>query len=201
MKRKKLFLNLILAALGTVSFLGACEKKDDTSESIVEPAVYEDGEYTLLDFENQSDLYKTRIYTEQILDIYGKVEIYSDSETAEEKHVISGNSSLKYSVTDKVAEEAHYKPGLLFFFGESAYPDLPVERFASTSLMLSSSAEKEHTGYNVCCFNQKIVVFGRIHCQKRQEQRIKIGYRFYHDNVQSGRYIRCLYRIPRVYGI
>mgnify|MGYP005757634451 CR=1 FL=1 len=142
MKRKKLFLNLILAALGTVSFLGACEKKDDTSESIVEPAVYEDGEYTLLDFENQSDLYKTRIYTEQILDIYGKVEIYSDSETAEEKHVISGNSSLKYSVTDKVAEEAHYKPGLLFFFGESAYPDLPVERFASTSLMLSSSAEK-----------------------------------------------------------
>ena len=75
MKRKKLFLNLILAALGTVSFLGACEKKDDTSESIVEPAVYEDGEYTLLDFENQSDLYKTRIYTEQILDIYGKVEI------------------------------------------------------------------------------------------------------------------------------
>ena len=143
MKRKKLFLNLILAALGTVSFLGACEKKDDTSESTVpEPVVYEDGDYTLLDFENQSDLYKTRIYTEQILDIYGKVEIYSDSETAEEKHVISGNSSLKYSVTDKVAEAAHYKPGLLFFFGKSAYPDLPVERFASTSLMLSSSAEK-----------------------------------------------------------
>ena len=144
MKSKKLILILALVVVSLTSFLFACKKEETTEDqSTPEPetVVYEDGEYTLLDFENQSDLYKTRIYTGQILDIYGKIDIYSDSEDSEEKHVVNGNSSLKYSATDKVAAD-DCRPGLLLFFSESAYPDLPVDRLASTSLTISCSATK-----------------------------------------------------------
>jgi len=141
MKGKRLFLILTLVVTCIASVFCACKNRSDSSDNGGEkPAVYADGDYVLLDFEKPSDLYKTRIYTEQILDIYGKIEIYSDDATAAEKHVINGKSSLKLSIEDKVNDI--YSPSLLFFFGQSNYPDLPVERFSSTSLLISSSATK-----------------------------------------------------------
>ena len=142
MKSKKRFLILTLVFICIVSVFCACKKGGESqSESVEESTVaYADGDYTLLDFENPSDLFKTRIYTGQILDIYGKLEIYGDDENAEEKHVINGKSSLKFSVEDEVDDA--YSPSLLFFFGQSNYPDLPVERFASTSLSIASNASK-----------------------------------------------------------
>lgn len=142
MKNKKRFLILTLVFICIASVFCACKKDGESqSESVEESTVaYADGDYTLLDFENPSDLFKTRIYTGQILDIYGKLEIYGDDENAEEKHVINGKSSLKFSVEDEVDDA--YSPSLLFFFGQSNYPDLPVERFASTSLSIASNATK-----------------------------------------------------------
>ena len=142
MKSKKRFLILTLVFICIASVFCACKKGGESqSESVEESTVaYADGDYTLLDFENPSDLFKTRIYTGQILDIYGKLEIYGDDENAEEKHVINGKSSLKFSVEDEVDDA--YSPSLLFFFGQSNYPDLPVERFASTSLSIASNAPK-----------------------------------------------------------
>lgn len=142
MKSKKRFLILTLVFICIASVFCACKKGGESqSESVEESTVaYADGDYTLLDFENPSDLFKTRIYTGQILDIYGKLEIYGDDENAEEKHVINGKSSLKFSVEDEVDDA--YSPSLLFFFGQSNYPDLPVERFASTSLSIASNAMK-----------------------------------------------------------
>lgn len=141
MKGKRLFLILTLVVTCIASFFCACKNRSDSSDNGGEkPAVYADGDYVLLDFEKPSDLYKTRIYTEQILDIYGKIEIYSEDANSAEKHVINGKSSLKLSIEDKVNDI--YSPSLLFFFGQSNYPDLPVERFSSTSLLISSSATK-----------------------------------------------------------
>lgn len=141
MKGKRLFLILTLVVTCIASVFCACKNQQESTDNGGEkPSVYADGDYVLLDFENPSDLYKTRIYTEQILDIYGKIEIYSDDANAAEKHVINGKSSLKLSIEDKVADI--YSPSLLFFFGQSNYPDLPVERFAATSLSIASSATK-----------------------------------------------------------
>ncbi len=142
MKSKKRFLILTLVFICVASVFCACKKGGESrSESVEESTVaYTDGDYTLLDFEKPSDLYKTRIYTGQILDIYGKLEIYSDGENSEEKHVINGKSSLKFSVADEVDDD--YSPSLLFFFGQSDYPDLPVGRFASTSISIASNATK-----------------------------------------------------------
>ena len=142
MKSKKRFLILTLVFICIASVFCACKKGGESqSESVEESTVgYADGDYTLLDFEKPSDLFKTRIYTGQILDIYGKLEIYGDDENAEEKHVINGKSSLKFSAEDEVDDA--YSPSLLFFFGQSNYPDLPVERFASTSLSIASNATK-----------------------------------------------------------
>ena len=141
MKGKRIFLILTLVVTCIASVFCACKNRQESSDNGGEkPAVYADGDYVLLDFENPSDLYKTRIYTEQILDIYGKIEIYGDDANAAEKHVINGKSSLKLSIEDKVNDI--YSPSLLFFFGQSNYPDLPVGRFSSTSLLIASSATK-----------------------------------------------------------
>ena len=151
MKKIKILLISVLAIISTVFFVTACKnggesgddpisggtesvestKNESTEQSSESTApVYEDGEYELLGFESERDLYNVRPYISDILDMYGSISVVKDKAFAK-----TGEGSLKYHF------EAGKKPTIAFYPAHSDYSDIPIDRLAKFSVSVYNPSE------------------------------------------------------------
>lgn len=148
MKKFKSILILLLAIFSALFFIASC--KDDGADSAtsgtesVEPAEsgsegqsestereYENGEYTLLGFESERDLYSVRPYIADILDMYATISVVSDKSFAK-----TGDGSLKYHY------ESGKRPTIAFYPEHSDYSDIPIDKLAKFSVSVYNPSEK-----------------------------------------------------------
>lgn len=148
MKKFKSILISLLAIFSALFFIASC--KDDGADSAtsgtesVEPAEsgsegqsestgreYENGEYTLLGFESERDLYNVRPYIADILDMYATISVVSDKSFAK-----TGDGSLKYHY------ESGKRPTIAFYPEHSDYSDIPIDKLAKFSVSVYNSSEK-----------------------------------------------------------
>lgn len=151
MKKIKILLISVLAIISTVFFVTACKKggesgdgsasggtesvestKNESTEQSSESTapVYENGEYELLGFESERDLYNVRPYISDILDMYGSISVVKDKAFAK-----TGEGSLKYHF------EAGKKPTIAFYPAHSDYSDIPIDRLAKFSVSVYNPSE------------------------------------------------------------
>ena len=151
MKKIKILLISGLAIISTVFFVTACKKggesgdgpisdgtesvestKNESTEQSSEStaSVYENGEYELLGFESERDLYNVRPYISDILDMYGSISVVKDKAFAK-----TGEGSLKYHF------EAGKKPTIAFYPAHSDYSDIPIDRLAKFSVSVYNPSE------------------------------------------------------------
>lgn len=148
MKKFKLILISLLAIFSALFFIASC--KDDGADSAtsetesVESAEsgseeqsestgreYENGEYTLLGFESERDLYSVRPYIADILDMYATISVVSDKSFAK-----TGDGSLKYHY------ESGKRPTIAFYPEHSDYSDIPIDKLAKFSVSVYNPSEK-----------------------------------------------------------
>ncbi len=148
MKKFKSILISLLAIFSALFFIASC--KDDGADSAtsgtesVEPAEsgsegqsestgreYENGEYTLLGFESERDLYSVRPYIADILDMYATISVVSDKSFAK-----TGDGSLKYHY------ESGKRPTIAFYPEHSDYSDIPIDKLAKFSVSVYNPSEK-----------------------------------------------------------
>ena len=153
MKKIKILLISVLAIISTVFFVTACKnggesgddpisggtesvestKNESTEQSSESTAsVYENGEYELLGFESERDLYNVRPYISDILDMYGSISVVKDKAFAK-----TGEGSLKYHF------EAGKKPTIAFYPAHSDYSDIPIDRLAKFSVSVYNPSEND----------------------------------------------------------
>ena len=138
MKKLRIILMLLLAAICAISFAACGSDSADNTQEKDEPAprVYEDGTYTLLDFEKEEDIFSVRPYNADILDAYGKVSVtfgeqFIQGEDAEK------DGSLKY------AYKSGTRPALILYPELSACADMPFDKLLSFDINIYNSSEKE----------------------------------------------------------
>lgn len=148
MKKFKSILISLLAIFSALFFIASC--KDDGADSAtsgtesIEPAEsgsegqsestgreYENGEYTLLGFESERDLYSVRPYIADILDMYATISVVSDKSFAK-----TGDGSLKYHY------ESGKRPTIAFYPEHSDYSDIPIDKLAKFSVSVYNPSEK-----------------------------------------------------------
>lgn len=148
MKKFKSILISLLAIFSALFFIASC--KNDGADSAtsgtesVEPAEsgsegqsestgreYENGEYTLLGFESERDLYSVRPYIADILDMYATISVVSDKSFAK-----TGDGSLKYHY------ESGKRPTIAFYPEHSDYSDIPIDKLAKFSVSVYNPSEK-----------------------------------------------------------
>ncbi len=148
MKKFKSILISLLAIFSALFFIASC--KDDGADSAtsetesVESAEsgseeqsestgreYENGEYTLLGFESERDLYSVRPYIADILDMYATISVVSDKSFAK-----TGDGSLKYHY------ESGKRPTIAFYPEHSDYSDIPIDKLAKFSVSVYNPSEK-----------------------------------------------------------
>lgn len=150
MKKIKAILIALLAIFFAVFFVTACKKdgesgdgsatggiesvesseNESTEQGESTGRVYENGEYTLLGFESERDLYNVRPYISDILDMYGSISVVKDKAFAK-----TGEGSLKYHF------EAGKKPTIAFYPAHSDYSDIPIDRLAKFSVSVYNPSE------------------------------------------------------------
>ena len=137
MNRKKsftVFYLLLVCILSLCFVFVSCSKSSDKkdNEANGDKKEYAMGEYTLLDFEKESDKFAVRPYIDDILDAYGSVSV-----SFEKEYAASGSGSLLYSYG------AGKKPSIAFYPERTAYSDLPMEKLASFGISVYSTATEE----------------------------------------------------------
>ena len=150
MKKINAILIALLAIFSAVFFVTACKKdgesgdgsatggiesvelseNESTEQGESTGRVYENGEYTLLGFESERDLYNVRPYISDILDMYGSISVVKDKAFAK-----TGEGSLKYHF------EAGKKPTIAFYPAHSDYSDIPIDRLAKFSVSVYNPSE------------------------------------------------------------
>lgn len=150
MKKIKAILIALLAIFSAVFFVTACKKdgesgdvsatggiesvesseNESTEQGESTGRIYENGEYTLLGFESERDLYNVRPYISDILDMYGSISVVKDKAFAK-----TGEGSLKYHF------EAGKKPTIAFYPAHSDYSDIPIDRLAKFSVSVYNPSE------------------------------------------------------------
>lgn len=137
MKKLRFILMLLLAALCAFSFAACGSDSAGNPQEKEEPAprVYEDGTYTLLDFEKEEDIFSVRPFNPDILDAYGKVSV-----TFGEQFVSGENPEKDGSL--KYAYKSGKRPALILYPERSECYDMPFDKLLSFDISIYNCSEK-----------------------------------------------------------